>query len=424
MARDDVTGRSGRRTRRAVLRAAAGTAGLTALAGCSGILGGGSGSGGGSNATGGGSNGTGDGEGQSGGAGNATAGGSGQNTGEPLSIEEYQGSGPLARRRPPLEGTSIEDLPPLNGELTIYLGGGEGGLYIDLIDLLRRRYPNFAPKTRLAPSTQLASTILEETRGGQSPADVFFAVDAGSLGVVANNGATVRLPQRVTSGIPDTFHPDDQWIGVAGRARSIPFNTNRFSKREIPKDVFAFANRPNLASEMGWAPTYEAFQSFVTAMRIQAGERRTRGWLQGMMDAGITEYPDEFLVSNAVADGEIGAGFANHYYALRVQAARPDAPIDLAFTSNDAGALVNVAGAEIVRGTQQRELAANFVHHLLTVEAQEFFATRAFGYPVLPGVPPVGGLPTIDQLNPPNVPLAKLANIQPTLRLMREVGVL
>ena len=414
MTRDDVVARNDQptgRTRRSLLRAAAGTAGLTALAGCSGFLGGGNGNGSGSNVT-------------AGGASNTTAGGQGLKASETLSIDEYQGSGPLARRRPPLEGTSINELPPLRGELTIYLGGGEGGPYIELLDLLRGTYPNFSPKTRLAPSTQLASTLIEEIRGGQSPADIFWAVDAGSLGVVANAGATAPLPERVTSGVPKNYHPNDQWIGVAGRARSVPFNTEQFSKRDIPTDIFAFANRQALARQMGWAPTYEAFQSFVTAMRIQSGEQRTKKWLRGMMKAGITEYPDEFLVSNAVADGEVGAGFANHYYALRVKAARPNAPIDLAFTSNDAGALINVAGAEIIKGTRKQELAANFIHHLLTVEAQEFFATRVFAYPVLPGVPPVGGLPPIDELNPPDIPLAKLSNIQPTLRLMREVGVL
>ena len=107
-----------------------------------------------------------------------------------------------------------------------------------------------------------------------------------------------------------------------------------------------------------------------------------------------------------------------------VRSARSDAPLDLAFTSGDAGALINVAGAAVVRGTEQQELAENFIRHLLTVEAQEFFATRTFAYPMIPGVPPVGGLPSIDELNPPSIDLQELANVQPTLELMRDVGVL
>ena len=353
-----------------------------------------------------------------------TASGSGRASGSALSIEAYRGSGPLVERRPSLSGTSIQDLPPLSGELTIYLGGGEGGLYTNLIDLLRRTYPDFSPRTRLAPSSQLASTIIEETSGGNSPADVFWAVDAGSLGVVAERDVTVSLPGRVVDGVPDSFHPGDDWVGVAGRARSVPFNTDQLDRSDIPEDVLAFPNTQALDGNTGWAPTYGAFQSFITAMRLLTSRGRTRRWLNGMQDQGIQSFPDEFLVSNAVADGEIAAGFANHYYVLRVQAARPDAPIDLAFTEDGPGALINVSGAEVIRGTQQRELATNFIHHLLTIEAQEFFATRTFAYPMLPGVPPVGGLPTIDELQPPQLDLARLSDLQPTLRLLREVGVL
>ncbi|MDY6765063.1 MAG: iron ABC transporter substrate-binding protein, partial [Halobacteria archaeon] len=36
---------------------------------------------------------------------------------------------------------------------------------------------------------------------------------------------------------------------------------------------------------------------------------------------------------------------------------------------------------------------------------------------------PVGDIPTIDQLNPPDIDFTKLSNIQPTLELMREVGI-
>jgi iron(III) transport system substrate-binding protein len=43
---------------------------------------------------------------------------------------------------------------------------------------------------------------------------------------------------------------------------------------------------------------------------------------------------------------------------------------------------------------------------------------------MIPGVPPVGGLPTIDELQPPPLDLARLSDLQPTLRLMREAGVL
>ncbi|WP_135805475.1 extracellular solute-binding protein [Halorussus marinus] len=339
-------------------------------------------------------------------------------------VESFQGSGPLVEERPDLSGTRMEELPDLSGTLNVYLGGGEGGLYVDLLDQLDALYPDFDPKVRSAPTSQLANTIAEESQGGSSSADVFWAVDAGSLAYVADQGITAELPSRVTDPVPDTFHPNDQWVGVAGRARSIPYNTDELSADDIPDDVMEFPETDALAGSMGWAPTYGAFQSFVTAMRQLNGEDETKQWLRGMLEQNVTEYPDEFLTSNAIADGEIAAGFANHYYVLRVKAARPDAPIDLAFTSGDAASLINVSGAQIMKGSGKQELAADFIAHLHSVEAQEFFATTAYSYPMIPGVPPVGGLPSIDELNPPELDLGELSNIEPTLRLMRDVGVL
>ncbi|SEA07424.1 iron(III) transport system substrate-binding protein [Haloplanus vescus] len=339
-----------------------------------------------------------------------------------VTMSSFRGSGPLVEGRPSLSGTSISDLPDLSGSLTVYLGGGEGGLYRDLLTLFSDIYPDFDVRPREGGTAQLANTIVEE--GDNSPADVFWAVDAGSLGSVAEADMAATLSSSVVEDVPDEFHPTDQWVGTAGRARSVPYNTNALSADQIPDTVMDFPDTPALEGAMGWGPTYGAFQSFVTAMRLIEGESATREWLQGMLDSGVSEYPDEFLTSNAVANGEISAGFANHYYALRVRSARSNAPLDLAFTSGDAGALINVAGAAVVQGTDQQELAENFIHHLLTVEAQEFFATRTFAYPMIPGVPPVGGLPSIDELNPPSLDLQELSNVQPTLDLMRDVGVL
>lgn len=344
-------------------------------------------------------------------------------TGE-TSLSEFRGSGAAIGGDRQIDAPSVRDLPSLSGPLMIYLGGGEGGLYTDLLDLLKKEYPEFEPSVRPAPSAQHANTIVEEMQGGSSPADVFWSVDAGSLGVVADAGHTVQLPDDVVDQVPEQFRPGRQWVGTAGRARAIPYNTEQFTENDIPNDISALPETDPLPSTMGWAPTYGAFQAFVTAMRILSGENATREWLRGMLDAGVSEYNDEFMVSNAVADGELGAGFANHYYALRVQASRSGAPIDLSFTSNDAGALINTAGVAIISGTDRESQAQRFVRHLLSAEAQEFFATRTFAYPMVSGVPPVGDLPPIAELNPPDIDLQQLADVEPTLSLMREVGVL
>jgi iron(III) transport system substrate-binding protein len=340
-----------------------------------------------------------------------------------VNIADFRGSGPLVSSRGDPGGTSIAEMPDLEGELNFYLGGGEGGLYLDLIELFSNIYSDFSFNHTLDSSSQLSNRITEEVDAGASQADVFIAVDAGSLGNVAEAGAAASLSSSVTDAVPSQFRTGE-WVGIAGRARAVPYNTNELSESDVPDTVQDFPEVSAFQNNMGWAPTYGAFQSFITAMRLLRGESETRQWLNDMQAAGIEQYPNEFRISNQVANGEIVSGFANHYYALRVQSQRQNAPLNLAFTSGDAAALINVSGAQIISGTQQQDLAENFIRHLLSSEAQEFFATRTFAYPTVSGVDPVGDLPSIDELNPPDIDLSELSNTGPTLDLLDETGVL
>jgi len=348
-------------------------------------------------------------------------------TDETVTIPElasFRGSGAIIEGRPAPDGTSIEDLPDLSGELNLYIGGGEGGIYYRFVEMLQEIYPDFTVYESSAASSSLAQSIVEEVESGAPQADVFWSIDASSLGYVADNDAYAPLGDDVVEPVPSGFQGEDNaWVGVAGRARSVPYNTDQLAESDIPDAVQEFPAAAGFPDTVGWAPTYGAFKSFVTAMRLLRGPDATRDWLVSMREQGAQRYPDEFVVSQRVADGTIPAGFANHYYALRVKNQRPDAPLDLAFTSGDAGALVNVAGTLKIQGTQKSELVDLFVRHLLSAEAQEFFATVSFAYPMIPGVEPVGGLPTIDELNPPDIDLSELSNLEKTLEIMRDAGV-
>mgnify|MGYP000392145525 CR=1 FL=1 len=341
------------------------------------------------------------------------------------SLSEFRGSGALVEGRPAPGGTSIEELPNLSGELALYIGGGEGGIYYEFVEMLQNIYSDFEVYPTDNSSASLAQTIVEEVDAGATQADVFWSIDASSLGFVAENDAYEPLADAAVEqvGNGQFVGSDNAWAGVAGRARAVPYNTNQLSASDVPTSVQQFPETSALQGTMGWAPTYGAFKSFITAMRLSQGEETARQWLVDMREAGTERYSNEFAVSQAVADGALAAGFANHYYAMRVKNGRPDAPIDLAFTEGDAGALINVAGALKVKGTQRGELVDNFVRHLLSAEAQEFFATVSFAYPMISGVEPVGGLPTIDELSPPDINLADLSDLEPTLDLMDDAGV-
>lgn len=393
MRESDGTGR----TRRRFLRAAA-AAGVLGLAGC--------------NAPGDGGDGP--------DTGTETDAGDGGDGGDPDQIGS--GRSPFGDRE--VGGVTIEEMPDLEGELTVYSGRGEA-LVGELIEFIEDQYPDLTVRPLYNSAAELVNQI--ETEGQNSPADVFYSVNAGALGTLADRDRTQGLPDDVLEFVPSNFRdPDGAWIGTSGRARSVPYNTDAFSASDIPEDIMAFPDTDAFEGEIGWTPAYSSFQAFITAMRILEGEQATREWLNGMQDLGVSTYGDEFQISRAVADGEISVGLANHYYIQRVLARRGSgAPLSTAFTRNDAGAIFNVAGACVLDTASDSTLASNFVRHLLSAEAQDYFARSTFEYPLVPDVDPVGQLPAIDELNPPEgIDLSQLSDLEATISLLRETGAL
>jgi len=337
-----------------------------------------------------------------------------------LDPEQY-GSG-FAGREPP-GGTSMADLPALSGTLDVYSGRGEA-LVRRVMDAIRSLYPDLTLRVSYGSSSDMVNKILGE--GDNSPADVFYSVNAGSLGALAAEGRARELPSELLSVVDEEFQdPEGRWVGTSGRARAIAFNTDRLAAADVPTDIFEFPDRPAFRDEMAWTPSYGSFQAFVTAMRLRQGRPPTERWLRGMLDSGVQAYPDEFALVQAVADGEVALGFANHYYIQRVLDGRQGAPLATAFTRGDAGAVFNVAGAAVTDTSAVPETAANFVRHLLSAEAQEYFAVSTYEYPMIGGVSPVGELPGVDELAPPaDIDLSRLSDLGPTIELLREVGAL
>ena len=325
------------------------------------------------------------------------------------------GSGRAGRDAP--GGTSMSEMPDLSGELTVYSGRGEF-LVGDLVEYIDDLYDDLDLTVRYAGSTDHVNAIVNEGEG--SPADVFYSVNAGALGALADEGRTQALPDEITGMVREEFRTE-QWIGTSGRARTVPYNTDEFAADDLPDDIMAYPEE--FDGSLGWAPSYGSCQAFVTAMRLIEGPEATRDWLEAVAESGISSYADEFAACQAVADGEIDAAFTNHYYIQRVLDGNPEASIGTAFTSGDAGAVFNVAGAAVVDTAADATLAQNFVRHLLSAEAQDYFARTTFEYPLIPDVEPIGDLPTIDELDVPDIDLTQLSDLEPTIDLMREAGV-
>ena len=306
--------------------------------------------------------------------------------------------------------------------LTVYSGREEE--YVESV------YADFEDTTgidlevRYGDSAELAAQILEE--GDGSPADVFFAQDAGSLGAVGEAGLLTRLDDRFLARVDDRFRSSEGvWVGTSGRARVAAYNTDSLTEADLPDSIEGFTD-PRWKGRIGFPPTNSSFQSFVAAMIISEGEDATRRFLEGLVANEPELYEDNGATTRAIASGVIDVGLINHYYVFEVSQEEGDIPVALHyFEGGDPGSLVNTAGVGILETSDSDGSAEEFVDYVMSQEAQTHFAQNIGEYPLVDGVKTVDGLVPLDDIEAPNVDLSDLGGaLEPALHLMAEVGLL
>jgi len=276
---------------------------------------------------------------------------------------------------------------------------------------------------RYGNTAQLAAQLLEEGEG--SAADVYFSQDGGALGALAKADRLETLPDAVLDRVPEQYRADDgTWVGTSGRARVIVYDPDQVTEDEVPDSIFELTE-PQWRGEVGIAPSNASFESFVTAIRVLEGDDRAREWLEGMAANEVQRFDNNVLVLNAAEDGVIALGLINHYYWYQQVAEEGAAavPARLKFLpGGDPGALVNVAGVGVLRGSDQAQQAQRFVEFLLAEQAQTFFAEETKEYPLVEGVEAVDGLPPLDTLQAPDIDLSDLDTLEETLQMIEEAG--
>lgn len=305
-----------------------------------------------------------------------------------------------------------------DGPLTVYSGRSES-LVGPIIGSFTEA-TGIEVEVKYADTAELAAILLEE--GDRSPADVYFAQDAGALGAVADSGSLAPLPDELLAAVPAKFSDvDGAWVGVSGRARTAAYTTAE--PMELPGSILDFTD-PEWSGRIGWAPANGSFQAFVTALRVIEGEEAARTWLEGILANDPVPYPKNTAAVEGVAAGEVDVAFVNHYYLLRLLAEHgEDYPVAQAFFGGgDPGALVNVAGVGQVASTDQPEASLAFIEYLLGDEAQAYFSQSTYEFPLVEGIEADSRLPAIDTLEAPDVDLSALADLQGTVELLREVG--
>ena len=310
--------------------------------------------------------------------------------------------------------------PVAGANLTIYCGRSEA-LIGGLLDHIRED-TGVVAEVRYGNTAELAAQILEE--GDNTPAGLFFSQDAGALGALAKENRLAALPQDVLDMVDERFRDTEgSWIGVSGRARVLVFQPDLVAESDIPDSILDLPGSG--LGPIGVAPTNASFQTYVTALRLPQGDDGARTWLEDLMATGPIIFDGNGPIVDAVANGEAAVGLVNHYYLYEKLAENPNITAkNHYYTNGDIGGLINVAGVGMLANSGQEPQAEAVVRFLLGEEAQQYFADQTFEYPLASGVSPSADLPPLDEYDHPDINLNDLDDLEGTLTLLTELGMI
>jgi iron(III) transport system substrate-binding protein len=320
-------------------------------------------------------------------------------------------------------GCNKSDTANSKRELVIYAGRSK-----ELIDGIIERFKHESGidvQVKYGKTAELALALMEE--GANSPADVFWAQDAGALGAVSQAGLFADIPDNVRTQVAEVFRNSHKhWIALTGRARTLAYSPSRVKEEDLPKSIFDLTN-PKWKGKVAWSPENASFQSVVTAMRKTQGDAKTLAWLVAMKANEPKSYANNASIIEAIAAGEADLGLPNHYYLFGFKDKDPNYPVaQTYFADGDAGNLVNVSGAGILKTTKHSAEAIEFLNFVLSKAGQIYMANNEFEYPVISNVPLHKDLTSFDVLQKSRVQvdLNTLADLQGTLDMLRQVGLL
>ena len=246
------------------------------------------------------------------------------------------------------------------------------------------------------------SALLQRLKaeGKNSPADIFFTVDAGNLWKVQKEGLFQSIQsEKVLTEVPENLRgPNDEWTAIAKRARVIFYNPENISDELVEN-----FNYEDLADQK-WnkrivirSSNNMYNQSLVASLIENIGEEATEKWAKKLVGnfARKPQGNDRSQII-AVANGEADLAIANSYYIgimlsgsagqEQLEAAKK---VKMIFPNQDnRGAHINISGAGILKNAPNKDNANSFIEFLISKRVQKYMIDKSYEYSVLNDVAP------------------------------------
>lgn len=262
--------------------------------------------------------------------------------------------------------------------------------------------------------------------GRNSPADVFISVDAGDLWRATQAGllSPVNSPA-LEAAIPAHLRdPDGHWFGLAVRARTIAYSTERVKPSEL--STYAALGNPRWKGKLCLRSGKHVYNQSLVAMMIgdmgeEATERVVHSWIANL---AAEPFSSDTLLLNAIAAGQCDVGIVNTYYLGRLQHEKSEFPVQI-FWADQAGAgtHVNISGGGVTKHAQNRTEAIRFLEWLASPDIQQRFAAVNFEFPANASVDPLPEVKAWGRFEPNTVNVGTIGKTQPAaVRLLDRAG--
>ena len=239
-----------------------------------------------------------------------------------------------------------------------------------------------------------------KSEGENTSADIFFTADAGNLWKLQKDGFFRAISSNMILGsVPINLRgPNDEWVGIAKRARVIFYNPDKVSSGEIANLSYEDLSNEIWADRIVIRSSNNIYnQSLVASMISNIGIKKTEEWAKGLVTnfARKPQGNDRSQIM-AVAYGEADVAIANtYYYGLMLSGTAGTDQLNAAkkvkmlFPNQDnRGTHVNISGAGILKYSKNSKSAEIFLEFLLSTDVQKHIVNNTFEYPVIDKVSP------------------------------------
>jgi iron(III) transport system substrate-binding protein len=226
--------------------------------------------------------------------------------------------------------------------------------------------------------------------------------------------------------------PQGDWLGVSARVSVIMYNPSLIAKSQLPTSVLQLAN-PKYKGKFAFAAGETDFQPIVTSVLKTYGKAAALTWLDGIKSNAASHIvPDNETIADQVNRGQVAFGVINQYYWYRLEAEVGASGMHSQithFAPHDAGYVIDVSGAAVLKSSKHQAAAQKFLAFLASEQGQEIIARasgneQSYEYPLADGVTTSAPETPFDQLQPTSITIAELGDGSTATALLRQAGLL